>query len=514
MEKPVTMPKLGMTMTEGTVLNWLYHEGDWIEKGEPLVEVMTDKVNMEVEAPFNGRLVQILAQEGDILPIGAPLATLTDDTSSSTIPVSSDRRDEQSISAALTDDTNSSAAGEKVPTTTNHTPTPVPSTPAAKREASLLSIDLQTVVQSGAKLPLNRSDILAFVQDNQKNTLESVSPLGTQETQGTPSSAPSTIRATPVAQKIAREHQLDLRAIAERKTGEKITRADVESHLTEATVTHKTQKQSPAASSIAHDTHNTHDTNVGEQFIASPVVPAAVESELIPLTPVRRLIGQRMLQSITTAPHIYLDTEIDMTEAERCRQHIANHLYSKGEATPSITAIVVRATAAALILHPEVNATPEPGALQGKDAIRRWRAVHIGIAVDTEQALLTPVIRNAHQQSLPALAQELRRLTLAARQGNLKPEELSGATFTISNLGMYGIDTFHAIIAPGQSAILAVGKVTKRSVVVEDDNNARIEIRPILKVSLSADHRVLDGASASRFLHQLKTFLEDPYLLL
>ncbi|MDQ6659875.1 MAG: 2-oxo acid dehydrogenase subunit E2, partial [Chloroflexota bacterium] len=218
--------------------------------------------------------------------------------------------------------------------------------------------------------------------------------------------------------------------------------------------------------------------------------------------------------SITTAPHIYLDMEIDMSEAERCRRHVGRNLQNKEEPPPSITALIIRATAAALMLHPEVNATLVSGDLQGKDAIRRWRAIHIGVAVDTKRALLTPVIRNAQQQSFLGLARELRSLTLAARQGNLKPDELAGATFTLSNLGMYGIDTFHAIIAPGQSAILAIGKVTKRAVVIEDGDTERIEIRPIMKVSLSADHRVLDGASGSRFLQQLKTFLEDPYLLL
>ena len=161
-----------------------------------------------------------------------------------------------------------------------------------------------------------------------------------------------------------------------------------------------------------------------------------------------------------------------------------------------------------------MNATLEVQKPQGKEAIRRWNAVHIGFAVDTEQALLTPVLRNAHQQSLPALARELRRLTQAARQGKLKPEEMANATFTVSNLGMYGIDTFHAIIAPGQSSILAVGKVTKRGVVVEDADGERLEIRSIMKVSLSADHRMLDGASGSRFLQRLKTFLETPYILL
>jgi len=189
-------------------------------------------------------------------------------------------------------------------------------------------------------------------------------------------------------------------------------------------------------------------------------------------------------------------------------------MQTKGEKAPSLTALIVRATAAALVLNPMVNAVFERGALQGKDAIRQRQAVHIGIAVDTERALVTPVIHNAHQLLLPAITRELRRLTLAARQETLTPDEVTGATFTISNLGMYDLDTFHAIIVPGQSAILAVGKVTKRGVVIEENNTARLAIHPVMKVSLSADHRVLDGASGSRFLHQLKMFLEDPYLLL
>jgi pyruvate dehydrogenase E2 component (dihydrolipoamide acetyltransferase) len=456
MERTVTMPKLGMTMEEGTVLNWRYHEGDWVEKDEPLVEVMTDKVNIEVEAPFTGRLVHILAKEGDALPVGAPIATVNDnkgETSSTTTPVITLAQNEGAQIPAH-------AAEEHRKGTPLHIP--IASTPAAKHEAALYGVDLQAVVQAGAMLPLNRDDVRAF----------------------------AAVRATPVAQKIAREQQIDLATVAERKPGAKVTRADVEAHLAE-------RAQSPEQSA---------PLSVSEQETAT--------SELIPLTPVRRLIGQRMVQSITTAPHIYLDTEIDMTEAQRGRQHVGRHLQDKAEQAPSITALLIRAAAAALLRHPEVNATLAPGALQGKDAIRRWQAVHIGIAVDTEQALLTPVIRNAHQQSLLELAQALKRLTLAARQGKLKPDELAGATFTISNLGMYGIDTFHAIIAPGQSAILAVGKVTKRAVVIEDAGTERIEIRPIMKVSLSADHRVLDGASGSRFLHQLKTLLENPYLLL
>lgn len=478
MEKTFTMPKMGMTMTEGTVLRWLYQEGEQVQKGEPLVEVMTDKVNMEVEAPFNGVLTNIVAQEGDILPVGAPLATLVDDMGST---------------VATT------------PATTISQVRIVPSTPAAKREAALHGITLQSVLQAGAVAPLDRTDILNFVQQAQAKQ-----PEQTGQTQQNGNGTQKVVRATPVAQKIAQEHQLDLALIAEGKAGEKVTRADVEAHLSRQTQPTKVEQSTPTAL--------TSQATTQETPAKMSVQKQQDESELVPFSPIRRLIGQRMQRSIVSAPHIYLDLEVDMTEAEHCRQRIGQSLQAQGEPSPSLTAIIVRAVAAALIQHPQANAAVEPWDSEkgepGKQQIRQWHAVHIGIAVDTERALLTPVIRNAHQQTVPTLARELRRLAQAARQNTLKPEEMANATFTISNLGMYGIETFHAIIAPGQSAILAVGKVTKRSVVIEDKQGERLEIRPIMKLSLSADHRVLDGASGSRFLHSVKTLLEDPYLLL
>ena len=492
MEKTVTMPKLGMTMEEGEVLNWRYKEGDRVEKGEPLVEIMTDKVNIEFEAPFDGQLVHILAKDGDVLPVGSPIAVMSDGKEE-VVPVlisvpantSAEQYTERERLVSLPDVNGMNLSSPQ------HT---VPSTPAAKRAAANYGIDLQAVEQSGAKLPLHLADITAFIQQkSQANGLTTAPIAASIATTNGIVSPQLPVRATPVAQKIAKEHQVDLAVIAENKVGGKVTRADVEAHLVE-----KIQTKPQQAVSVP--------VTISEQ--------ATTESEIIPISGTRRLIGQRMVQSITTAPHIYLDVEIDMSEAERCRQRIGRNAQAKGLPVPSITALLVQATAKALLLHRDVNATLESGGPQGKEVIRRWHNVHIGIAVDTERTLLTPVIRNAHHQSLQEIAQSLRSITLAAREGTLKPDDLVGATFTISNLGMYGINTFHAIIAPGQSAILAVGKITKQPVVVEDGDMERIEIRPIMKVSLSADHRVLDGASGSRFLFQLKTFLEDPYLML
>lgn len=493
MEKPLTMPKLGMTMTEGTVLRWLYNEGDLIEKDEPFIEVMTDKVNMEVEAPFSGRLKQILAQVDETVPIGTPLAIVTDDTLEELPLVET----EVTSSSSPVSSISPIPPAPPVPSIHLNSTQPVPSTPAAKREAALHGVSLQVVLQTGAVAPLDKADVVAFVQRQNTLNAPTLQPDNTH-TNG----YKNTVRATPVAQKMAQEHQLDLAVLAERKAGEKVTRADVEAHIAAG------QKQNGVVLEQAPKREETFSAAIAE------INEEDQDSTRIPLSPVRRLIGQRMQRSITTAPHIYLDMEIDMTEAERCRLRIGQSLQKQDEAAPSLTAVIVRAVAAALVAHPDVNAAFEEGVAKGKDAIRQWHDVHIGIAVDTEKALLTPVLRNAHQQTIPAIARELRRLTTAARQGTLTPEEMANATFTISNLGMYGIDTFHAIIAPGQSAILAVGKVTKRGVVVEDNQGERLEIRPIMKVSLSADHRILDGASGSRFLHRVKTFLEDPYLLL
>lgn len=493
MERTVMMPKLGMTMEEGTVLNWFYKEGDWVEKDEALVEVMTDKVNLEVESPFTGRLVHILAQEGDVLPVGTPIATLSDDKEEAApAPAVTGTSLEQKVQSEDARPAPNTRPGDQKGTSLY---TVVASTPSAKRVAAMHGIDLQAIVQAGATLPLRNADVSAFVQAHAAGrTLE----VGTENQHPSVDLIDVTepnrlaIRATPLAQKIAQEQQVDLAAVAEGKAGAKVTRADVEAHL--SGVSQKPAQPQKSSAEVA-----------GQE---------TAESELIPVTPIRRIIAQRMVQSITTTPHIYLDTEFDMTEAEHYRQRVGRSLRDKGEAVPSLTVLLIKAAAAALLASPEVNAVLEPGVLNGKDAIRRWRAVHIGIAVDTGQALLTPVIHNTNQHSLLELSRELRRLALAAREGKLKPDELAGATFTVSNLGMYGIDTFHAIIPPGQSAILATGKVTRRPVAVKDGDTERIEIRPLMKVSLSADHRVLDGASGSRFLQQLKTFLEDPYLLL
>ena len=259
MEKFLTMPKLGMTMTEGTVLQWLHQEGDVIEKGEPILEVMTDKVNMEVEAPFTGRLIHVQAHDGDTLPIGAPLATLVDSTAEEGVTLPTVQEVSTLASPSLR----------------------IASTPAAKREAALHAIDLSTIVQNGATLPLDRADVLAFVQGQTASTTSDHKSTATLQRPA---------RVSPVAQKIADEHQVDLMVLAQQKQGEKIKRADVETHIA--------VRQ--------------------EQLLAETqpdVLTQTEESELIPLSPIRRLIGQRMQQSLTTAPHIYLDTEIDMTEA-------------------------------------------------------------------------------------------------------------------------------------------------------------------------------------------------------
>ena len=312
MERTVMMPKLGMTMEEGTILGWRYKEGDWVEKDEALVEVMTDKVNLEVEAPFTGRLVRILAQEGDALPVGAPMATFSDGKETTPSIGESTELPSNEATPSIGENTELPAdapgGGQQgVPLRTT-----VASTPAAKREAAVHGIDLQTIIQAGAKPPLNRADVITFVQNGASSSEVSTgNGLSSADSAAAAQPDRSAVRATPLAQKIAQEQRVDLAAVAERKPGAKVTRADIEAHLA-------TQKPEPAQQSAS--------------VVSEPEV---AESELIPLTPVRRVIGQRMVQSITTTPHIYLDTEIDMTEAERCRQRIGHRLRDKGDPTPS-----------------------------------------------------------------------------------------------------------------------------------------------------------------------------------
>jgi pyruvate dehydrogenase E2 component (dihydrolipoamide acetyltransferase) len=230
------------------------------------------------------------------------------------------------------------------------------------------------------------------------------------------------------------------------------------------------------------------------------------EAEIVPLTSIRRTIAERMQQSFQESPHIALTVEADMTEAESIRKRFNVQAEKLGQARITVTALLIKVIAWALVHHPYINAS------FGGDSISLWKDVNIGVATAAPHGLVVPVIRNSDRLSVSEINMRLMDLAERARENKLKLEDVQGGTFTISNLGMFGIRQFHAVINPPESAILAVGGVVRRPVVVDEQDH--VEVRPMLSLTLSADHRVIDGIVAARFLSDLVTGLESPSLLL
>jgi pyruvate dehydrogenase E2 component (dihydrolipoamide acetyltransferase) len=233
-------------------------------------------------------------------------------------------------------------------------------------------------------------------------------------------------------------------------------------------------------------------------------LPDARRKQMVPLAGVRKIIADRMAYSAFTAPHITLSLHVDMSEAVRLRERVLEPVKAQTGQRVSYTAIVARAVATVLPRHPYLNAS-----LAG-DQIILWEDVHLGIAASVGDSLIVPVIREAQNQNLGQIVTALADLTDRARNRRLTPAEMTGSTFTISNLGMYGIESFTAIINPPEAAILAVGKMVDTPVVVE----SQMVVRPLMQLTVSADHRIADGATVARFLAELKAALENPYLLI
>ena len=310
------------------------------------------------------------------------------------------------------------------------------------------------------------------------------------------------VRATPLARRIAHELGVDLRQIVGRGPLGRIHKADVLSY----------QKSQPV---VAHPIEPVAATSSGNgsapRTVQTPVTPSASiplpdarRKQVVPVTGARKIIAERMAYSAFTAPHINLSLRVDMTEAMRLRERVLEPIKTQTGQRVSYTAILVRAIATVLPRHPYLNASLADG------SIILWDDIHLGIATSVEENLIVPVIREAQNKSLGQIVTTLADLTDRARNRRLTPSEMTGSTFTISNLGMFGIESFTAIINPPEAAILAVGKMIDTPVAHE----GQIVLRPLMEITASADHRVADGATVARFLADLKNTLENPYLLI
>ena len=486
MPTAVIMPKFEMAQETGKVATWLKAEGDVVKKGEAILEVETDKVNLEVEAMADGVLMGISARPGDVVPIGQTIAWLL--KPGETLPAAGPAVDSAQPTAAAPAGrpaAQSAPAGAGPGTSAS---------PLAARLAESLGVDVASIKGSGPRGQVTREDVEAHVAAQARST------VGNEEVQGT-------VRAVPAARRVARELGVDLRTVAGTGPEGRIQSDDVRTHFESA------KAGAQAAASAAEPVSTQPEPPPA--LAAFPGSPAV--RRLVPLTNIRRTIAERMTASVREAPQFTVSLDADMTRAlaivEDLRANaaaasataVASASTSGGQPRVTLTTLLIKASAWALYQHPEANAAYQDG------QIAEWDEVNVGVATAIEAGLIVPVIRQADRLGMREIAARLGDLTTRARENRLKIEDLQGGTFTVSNLGMFGIDQFTAILNPPQAAILAVGRVAKRAVVTADD---RVEVRPVTTLTLTADHRVLDGATAARFLATLQRVLEHPGLLL
>ena len=397
MATAVILPKLDEAMLTGTIVRWVREEGNWVEKGETILEIETEKVVFEIEAEESGILSKVMVKEGDEVPVGAIIAFILQ-------------------------------PGEEAP----EAPEPVI---VAKGEA------LAAVPAASVKVPKAPKEAKA-------------------------------IKASPAAKRIAKEHNIDIATIKGTGPGGRIVKEDVLRAVEESKVA--------AALPVQEE-------------------PGLAEEEVVPLSSMRKVIARRMTESFQV-PHFYLAIEVDTREFGETRQQLVPLIENETGIRLTVTDLIIKMVAKALEDNPAVNCAYVDG------SVKFFKRIDIGLVTAVEGGLLVPVIRQANQKSLAEIAQARAELTQRARDGKLSMVEMRDSTFTISNLGMFGIDQFSAVLQPPEAAILAVGRIADKAVV----RDGQIIIRPMMTLTLSIDHRILDGVIGSLFLQSLKDYIENP----
>jgi len=454
MATQVIMPKLSPTMEEGQLSRWLKKEGDKVSMGEPLAEIDTDKATMEMQALGNGVLRKILIQEGESAPLGQVIAIIgePDEDISALVSKSGSTEPAKATPPSETKESEPTESVETKPVETKPAPAPAPAAAAATDNAG-----------------------------------------GNGQGAAKPAEAASGGRliVSPLAARMAAESGIDLRSISGSGPGGRIIKRDVEGLISQS---------GTAASAAARQPDKSHLRAVSSARVAqrAPGQLSAYHDE--PITEIRRIIAKRLVTSLGPIPHFFLTTEVEMDRVAEMRAAIKE---LDPDLKISVNDIIIKVAAAALIQHPQVNAS-----FQDK-VIRYYEHADVGVAVAIDDGLITPVVRAADQKSLSEIAAEVRELAGRAREKRLKPEEYTGASFSISNLGMFGIDEFTAVINPPEGAILAVGAMSPKPVVRDN----QVVVRQIMRVTMSCDHRVIDGATGAKFLQTFKKILENPLFL-
>ena len=390
----IILPKLDEATQTGKIVKWLKREGEWVEKGEAILEIETEKVNFEVEAEESGILSKVMAEAGDNVAVGTTIAFILQ-------------------------------PGEKAPE--------VPEPPVRTKERVQVEVP--------------------------KVTMEA-----------------KAIKASPLAKRIAKENNIDLSLVVGTGPGGRITKEDVMQALEESKV------------------------------VTTPLVreeTELAEEEIVPLSSMREVIARRMTESFQT-PHFYVTVEVDTQELGKTREQLIPIIESKTGIRLTITDLIIKMAAKALEDNPSVNCAYVAG------AVKLFKRINIGLVTAVEEGLVVPVIRQANKKLLAEITQARAELVQRARNRKLTMAEMRGSTFTISNMGMFEVDQFSAILQPPEAAILAMGRIADR-VVVRD---GEIVIRPMMILTLSIDHRVLDAVVGANFLQSLKNYIENPVTIL
>jgi pyruvate dehydrogenase E2 component (dihydrolipoamide acetyltransferase) len=485
MATQVVMPKLSPTMEEGQLSRWLKKEGDKVGVGEPLAEIDTDKATMEAQALAEGVLLKVLVGEGETVPLGTIIAVIGEPG--------------EDISGLVSEASSGPAQAERKERIDE----------SAEGRAYGAPDELASVVPGGERTQatVEGQPLKGDVGGQPSTKQPDAKGAGTAQTkqQAQPSSAEAQgngqraqggrLLVSPIAARMAAEAGINLHDLAGSGPNGRIVKRDIEAALSAAPAEGRdTRKPS------AQQQPQAQQQPPQQQFVAPQVEGAAPYREEN-VTTIRATIARRLVTSIGPVPHFFLTTEIEMDKAAELRRQL-NELDPENKV--SVNDLIIKIAAVSLMQHPAVNAS-----FQDK-TIRYYGRADIGVAVAIEDGLITPVVRGAESKSVGQIAREVRELAERARSRKLKPEEYTGATFSVSNLGMFGIDEFTAVINPPEAAILAVGAMTPKPVV----RDGQVVVRQLMRVTMSCDHRVVDGATGAKFLQTFKKILENPLYLL
>lgn len=452
----VIMPQMGESIAEGTITKWFKKPGERVKRDEPLFEISTDKVDAEIPSPAEGTLAEILVPEGETVPIKTVVARLETEAEVPSMATGAPGYSMPKPEAAA------------VPAPPSSFPSPPEAPP--KREARERRLTLEPYPWEKQKKPITIS------------LPEQPSPVG----------APSPgLRTSPVVRKLAREYGIDLWQVQGTGMGGRITKRDLLTYLE-----NKKSSVRPPSPAAAIET---------ELPAAPPTTPPGFEGErveIVPMTVMRKKIAEHMILSQRTSAHVTTVFEIDMTRVEELRRELREEFQKRHGIHLTYLPFITRATVDALKAFPILNASV------AEDKIIYRKDINIGIAVALDWGLIVPVIKNADEKSLVGLAKAISDLATRARAKQLKPEDVQGGTFTITNPGLFGSLFGTPIINQPQVAILGVGQIAKRPVVIETDRGDALAIRPTAYFALTFDHRLIDGAVADQFMSHIKRFLE------